>query len=115
MPDQIAIQVAKTNWTEGSAFTATAYFRDRATSAASAPSTVKYRIDCLTTKTTVLDWTSASAGSSVAISVTAANNAIVDASNPYERKQLTVAADPDTSSQHRASFTWNVSNLRGSP
>lgn len=115
MTDQVVIQAPKTKWPEGSSFVATAYFRDRATSAADAPSTVKYRIDCLTTGRQVVDWTTASAAASVAISITATHNAILNDCNAYETKQLTVAGDFEAADQSKGTYTWRVENLYGSP
>lgn len=111
--DQIAIQIPKTKWNEGSAFTATAYFRTRSTSAAVTPTSAKYRIDCLTTGTVLQDWTTVSAASNVSISVTATHNAIQDASNHFERKQLVVESDAGLATQHRGAVEWRVENIRG--
>lgn len=115
MADQISIQLPKTTWQEGSAFTATAYFRTRSSSAASTPTTVKWRLDCLTTKTEIVDWTTVSAASNVSISISGANNAIQSDANDYEVKQLTVMADDGLSTQHRKSVIYRVENLYGSP
>lgn len=115
MADQIAIQLPGTKWKEGSAFTATAYFRTRSTAAASTPTTIHYRIDCLTTGKELADWTSVSAAGNVSISITGTHNAIQSDGNRYERKQLTVMADQDLSTQHREKAVWRVENLYGSP
>ena len=113
MPDQIAIQVPRPRVMEGSAFTATAYFRNRATSAASAPSAVRWRVDCLTTGREVVGWTSATAAASITISVPPAANAIHDDANFLERRQLVVEADAGLSTQERQAVTWEVKNIRG--
>lgn len=113
MTDQIAIQIPRPRVKEGSAFTATAYFRDRATAAADAPTAVKYRVDCLTTGKVLADWTTVSAAASVSIPLTATHNAIQSQCNRYEVRQLTVAADPDTAEQARESVTYEVENIRG--
>jgi hypothetical protein len=113
--DQIAISIPRTTWQEGSAFTATAYCRTRASAAAATPTTLKYRIDCLTTGREIADWTTLSAASSASISVTGAHNAIQDDSNDSEVRQLTVMADDGLSTQHRGSVRWRVENLYGSP
>jgi hypothetical protein len=115
MTDQVEILIRKTRWNEGSSFTATAYFRDRATAAADAPTTVKYRLDCLTTGREIVDWTTASAAASVAISITATHNAILNDSNMQETKQLTVAGDYGAADQSVGKITWTVENLYGSP
>ena len=115
MADQIAIQLPRTKWNEGSAFTLTAYFRDRATNAADTPTTIHYRLDCLTTGTELADWTSVSAAGNISLSITGTHNAIQSDANRYETKQLTLMADKDLSTQYRESVTWRVSNLYGSP
>lgn len=110
MTDTYVTTPAKT-FKEGSGFTATAYFR--VGDVGTAPTTAKYRVDCLTTGKNLTGWTSLTVGESISISVTPTENAIQDASNRVEKKQLTVAADPDTSSQTRDSVTWMVENIRG--
>ena len=95
--------------------TAIAYFRDRATKAATTPTTVQYRLDCLTTCTAIADWTSATPGTSVSISVTGTQNDILADSNPTEVKQLTVMADEGLVTQYLQSVRWKVENLYGSP
>lgn len=115
MADQIAILIPKTAWQEGSAFTASVNLRTRSSGAASTPTSLKYRIDCLTTGREVADWTSAAASSSASISITGTHNAILSDANDYEIKQLTVMADDGLSTQHRESRRWRVENLYGSP
>lgn len=115
MADQIAIVIPKTRWKEGSAFTAKARFRNRSDASADTPSTVKYRVDCLTTCTQLADWTTVSAASEVSISITATHNAIQDDCNAYEIKQLTVASDFEAADQCRETIEWRVENLYGSP
>lgn len=111
MADQIEIQLPKTVIQEDSVLTATVSFRTRASAAASTPTTVRYRLDCLTTSSTVLDWTSASPASSVSIAVTGAQNAIIDDANDYEVKQLVVQADAGLSTQQTQRKTWRVENI----
>ena len=115
MADQIALSIPETRFKEGSAFTATANFRTRSTGAASTPTTIHYRLDCLTTCTELADWTSVSAASSASISVTGTHNAIQNTGNDYERKQLTVVADRGLATQQTESVEWRVDNLYGSP
>jgi hypothetical protein len=111
MPDTY-VTVPTPNVKEGSSLTATAYFRN-SSKAGEAPTTAKYRIDCLTTNKEITDWTSLTVGESISISITATENAIQDQSNKTEKKQLTVASDPDTSTQTRDSVEWSVINLQG--
>lgn len=113
--DVIAFQLPKTKWKEGSAFPLPVYLRLRSTAAAATPTTIHYRIDCLTTGTEIADWTSVSAASSFTISVTATHNAIQDSGNDYEIKQITVMTDQDLATQHRESVEYRVDNLYGSP
>lgn len=116
MADQIAIRIPRDEWKEGSAFTATANFRARSTGLASTPTTIKYRIDCLTTGREIADWTSiAPAASSASIAITGAHNAIQDDANDFERKQLTIMLDDGLSTQHRELKRWRIENLYGSP
>lgn len=113
--DLIAIRIPKLQVQEGSAFTATANFRTRETAAASAPTTVHYRLDCLTTGTELKDWTDITAAAEVAIAVTATHNAIQSDMNDFERKQLTVAADKDLPTQQTHAVRWRIENLYGMP
>lgn len=113
--DQVEISVPRLKYNEGSAFTATAYFRNRATSASATPTTAKYRIDCLDTLTVLQALTSLTPAASISIPITATHNAIQSVSNQRERKQLTVVSDPDAADQFRQSVIWTVENLWGSP
>ena len=113
--DQIAFVMPKTRWHEGSAFNVVAYFRLRSTAAAATPTSIKYRLDCLTTGMEILDWTTVSAASSATIAVTGAQNVIQNDGNDYEVKQLTVMLDEGLATQHRGRATWRVENLYNSP
>lgn len=115
MTDQCVVMVPRPKFNEGSAFTATAYMRDRATALASVPAAAKFRVDCLTTGQQVQDWTSLTPAASISIPITATHNAILDASNDRETKQLSVASEPGAATQFRDVATWDVVNLRGSP
>lgn len=110
--DQIAIKIPRPSVKEGSAFTATAYFRDRATGAASAPTTIHYRIDNLSTGTALAALTSVGAAASASISITATHNAIQDDTNDYEVIQLTVVGDSGFSTQVRETAVWRVENIQ---
>lgn len=112
MTDQVEIQLPRAMVPEGCAFTATAYMRDRATAAASAPSTLKYRLDNLTTGENVLDWTTATAATSVSIAVTATQNAIRDECNKVEKMELTVSANHGLATQVRQSVQYMIANNR---
>jgi hypothetical protein len=114
--DQIAIQLPKPNFGEGSSFTLTAYFRNRATAAAATtPTTVDVRLDCLTTGITLRDWTTVTPAANVSIAVTGAENAIQNAGNKREQKQVTIMLDEGLDTQLREIAIWTVENLYGSP
>lgn len=113
MTDRIEIQIPHTSVNEGSAFTATAYFRDEATQAALSPTTAEYRIDCIETGNQVKDWTTLTPGESVSISITSTDNAIISDGNRRELKQLTVAADRGLSTQSLGRALYRVENLTG--
>ena len=109
------IKLPAPGYKERSSFTATAYFRSG--DAADTPSTVHYRIDNITTNrnkaTSILGWTSATPGTSVSISITSAQNRILDSSNVWERRQLTVSADKGTSTETRDTAEWKIENIGG--
>ena len=111
--DQVEIQIPKTVVPEKTGFTATAYFRTRSTKAASTPTTVHYRVDCLSTRTQIKDWTSVSAASSVSIAIGSAENTIQDSTKARERRQLIVKADDGLSTQAIGHVEWLVDNLYG--
>lgn len=113
MADQVEIQIPKTVVPEETGFTATAYFRTRSTKAASTPTTVHYRVDCLSTRQNLKPWTSVSAASSVSISIGSAENEIQDATKTRERRQLIVKADDGLSTQAIGHVEWTVENLHG--
>lgn len=119
MADQIEIQIPKTIVPEGTNFTATAYFRTRSTKAAATPTTVDYRVDDLTTDTVIKDWTTATPGTSVALTMDYAINKIQGSSvtyvgyPKYQRRQLTVRADSGLSTQAIGTVSWRVKNVRG--
>jgi len=111
--DQIAIQIPKSIWKEGSAFIATAYFRLRSTAAAVTPTTVHYRVDDLTTGKELIDWTSVTPASNVTIAITSTFNDIQDDTSHRETKQLTIRADGGTDTEHLETIEWMVTNLLG--
>lgn len=110
MPD-VFLFIPKHKVHEGTTFTANAKFRSSA-NAAQAPTTAKYRVDCLTTGKKITDWTSLTAAASIDITITATHNAIQNAGNAREKKQLTVTSDPDLSTQTRSKVVWHVTNNR---
>lgn len=113
--DQIGIVLPRKDFNEGSAFTVQAYFRNRSSAAAVTPTSVKYRLDCLTSRKEVLDWTTISPSTSASIAITGAQNAIQDDCNDYERRQITIMTDEGLATQHREIAVYSVENLYGSP
>lgn len=108
---EIYVTLPAPEFPERSSFVSTVYFRDGNT--ATTPSAVKYRIDCLTTGENLKAWTSLTPGASINITVTASENAIQAQSNNKEKKQITVAAEPDTDGETRDYVTWKTKNIRG--
>ena len=106
------IKLPEPEYKEQSAFTATVYFRD-SSDAADTPTTVHYRIDDITTRTKIADWTSVTPGVSVSISVSPTNNKIVAEGNRWERRQLTVSSDKGLTTETRDTVDWKVRNIRG--
>lgn len=111
--DQIEIVLPKTTYLEETTFPVTAYFRTRATKAASVPTTIRYRIDCLKTRTVIKDWTSVSAAANVTITISSSDNEIQDDSNSFERKQIIVQADAGLSTQVSGRKIFKIENLTG--
>ena len=114
MTDQIEIQMPLTNVYEETTFVTTAYFRTRGTKASSTPTTIHYRVDCLTTKRQITDWTSVSSpAASNTITITSTENQILDDANPVEVKQITIKTDTGLSTQAIKPAQWRVKNLIG--
>lgn len=111
MPD-VFIKLPEPRVKERSALTVTVYFRD-SSDAADTPTTVDYRIDCLSTKTILADWTSATPGTSVVITVTPTQNKIVNHTNAWERRQITVSSDRGLATETRDTAIWLVENIPG--
>jgi hypothetical protein len=77
------------------------------------PSSMRYRIDCLTTGHNVLDWTDiATPDSEGTIVVTSAQNAMVSQCNRRERRQMIVETVNGTSIRNDE-CQWMVENFRG--
>ena len=60
------------------------------------PSTIRYRVDCLTTGTQVIGWTSVSPAYTVNITIPATSNTILNPANVVETKRVTFQADAGT-------------------
>ena len=106
--DQLAIQLPKTRFREGDSFTATAHFRRNKDIAL--PSTVHYRVDCLTTQKQITDWTEVTTGITAEVSIT---TNIRGDWNRRERKRLTFSSDKDTDNEVIGTTHWIVTNISG--
>lgn len=111
--DQVAITLPKTIVLEEDTFPITVDFRTRSTKAATAPTTVHYRVDDLRNNKELVDWTSVSAAANVTITMTSTINEIQDDSARLERKQIIVQADRGLSTQVNGRAIWRVRNLEG--
>ena len=99
-------------YNEGQSFTATFKFFD-SNYVPSSPTTLRYRIDCLTTRAQVLDWTTVTPAATVSISVSPDDNKIQNTNNKRERKQMVVQTNYGTSTQGVETKEWDILNLQG--
>ena len=99
-------------YNEGQSFTANFKFFDSAW-VASSPTTIRYRIDCLTSGSVVKDWTTVTAAQSVDIAVSSADNAVQNSNNRIERKQMVVQSNYGTPTQGVQTKDWDIVNLQG--
>jgi len=90
----------------------TVSFLDKA-GAAAIPSAVTYRIDCLTTNTAILADTALTPASSIEITLTPAQNAIINQSDALETKRVTVKASYGASDGLNDEYDYLVKNLSG--
>lgn len=63
------------------------------------PTSIKFRVDCLTTGTTLREWTPTVAAEEIVIDILPADNAIQRDRNRRERRQLTFVANDDEATQ----------------
>ena len=108
----MATRAPKDEVNEGQSFTATFRFFD-SSFVPSSPTTLRYRIDCLTSKQTVLDWTTLTPAATVNIAVSPDDNEIKNSANRRERKQLVVQTNYGTATQGVETKEWDVLNLQG--
>lgn len=114
MADHVVVRLPKTRWPEETTFTATLNFRDLATDSASVPTTIHYRVNCLSTRTTLQDWTQVtSPAAEKTVTITAANNTIQDKSKDREYRQIIVQADQGLATQATGTGYWWVDNFQG--
>ncbi|OHD23484.1 MAG: hypothetical protein A2Y38_19115 [Spirochaetes bacterium GWB1_59_5] len=97
---------------EGSTAYLTATFKDK-TGALAAPSTLSYRIDCLTTGQVVRDDMLLTPADTVEITLTPADMAILTAGNSRETKRVTVKAGYGANDAVNDEYELIVKNLGG--
>lgn len=113
---QVYLRIPSPTVQEGSSFNATVNFRLNGADTTPAASTVKYRLDCLTTGNILLDWTTTAAPTQpMDIAITSSYNDIKQQSNRREKKQITVVYNKDSTDEIRAATTYYVNNLVGTP
>lgn len=100
--------------TEGTSHYLTVEFRDKANVLA-APTGIFYRIDDVLTGTTILADTAIGSASSIEITITPAQNAIINPLNPTEVKRVTVKASYAASEAINDEFEYAIKNLGAVP
>jgi hypothetical protein len=111
MTDQIVFFQRKDHVRESSQHTINVSFRNRATAALTIPTNIRYKITDLGTGYVVLDWTSVSADDEITLTITPTQNALQCQGQPYEVREVAVAADYGLSTQFIDSITYRVENL----
>jgi hypothetical protein len=76
------------------------------------PSSIQYRLDCLTNNEEVRTWTALAPASVIEIGLDATDNAIVDQWNHTELRIITIEAYYGVSDKLTTTFKYLVKNLR---
>jgi len=80
------------------------------------PTSARYRIDCKTNSVEVLDWTAIANPQSVhEITITSADNAIIDQTQEVETKEITVEATYGAGDVIPGQVAYGVKNLNNYP
>lgn len=98
--------------TEGSAVELSAAIRGDDGSLV-APTTIKYRLDCETTGQSITAWTTLTPETITPIPILATANAILDDSNSYEDRVVTVMTNEGLANQQVQVQKYRVENLSG--
>jgi hypothetical protein len=98
---------------EESAITVNVQRLDDNSGAVEAPTTLKYRVDCQTTRTALVPWTTVTADVVTVVPVSGATNMIQDDRDAEEIKVMTVMTDEGLSTQLTSEYAWSVVNLYG--
>lgn len=77
------------------------------------PASVAYRIDCITTNAQILGDTALPPAAAIEITLTPAQNAILNQANPRESKRVTVKATYAASDALNDEYVYVVKNLAG--
>jgi hypothetical protein len=81
------------------------------------PLTIRYRLDDKSddcgSPTTIIDWTSVAPQTEIEITIPSEANRILNSSNAFERRVLTIQSDYDTDSQLSNDEEYLVRNLAG--
>jgi len=110
-PDQVEIGIPQTIVPERTTFTATVYTRGAGEGVT--PTTMHYRVDCLSNKRVLREWTAVSTpAESNEIVISSSDNQILYNRFLYETKQLTVKVDTDLPSQVIKRIEYRVTNLK---
>ena len=98
---------------EGSRCFVKAKFFDKAQTPQIA-SSLQYRVDCETTGTAILDWTTVTPAAIVEVQIDATLNTIIDSSNPVERKVVSFLANADPpENAFTGTQKYDLVNLQG--
>lgn len=77
------------------------------------PNTVRYRLDNPDTAIELIGWTDVAPAATVTVIIPADANRILNDTNAYESRTLTVQSDANTDSQLSQERTYRVQNLSG--
>lgn len=84
--------------------------RVKATRASATPNSLRWRLDCVTNDQEVLDWQAAASLPTVQAVIPATANEIIDDTQQFETKRVTVQANYDTGLQINGYLDYDVLN-----
>lgn len=118
--DQIEITLPKTVFDERSSFTADVRVRTRSTAADAVPTTLEYRVDNLTVRRTMKDWTTLTPAADSTVTIPASANDLQQrggghwiGGSLWEQFQLTVSIDRGTDTEVNKSRNYRVESRYG--
>lgn len=111
MTDQIVFFQRKDHVTESSQHTISVTFKDRATVANVIPTNIRYKVTDLGTGDVVVDWSSVSPDDEITLTITPTQNALRCQGEPYEIREVSVAADYGLSGQFIDSVRYRIDNV----